>query len=112
MSNFNRPTVGLHTNPERINRKGRPKKGFSMTGAFREVLAIKDPKKKIERYKIIIEKAIVKAERGDNDMIKYIINRLDGLPKGSAPIIPIDARQQKIEIVIKDDDTKQIKGSE
>lgn len=62
------------------NPGGRPKKEFSITYALRELLAEKDPYTKIERYKVILGKAIEKAGRGDNDMIKYLINRLEGTP--------------------------------
>jgi len=71
----------------------RPKKEFSMTNAFREVLSEKDPREKIEKYKVIINKAISMATRGDNDMIKYIVNRLEGMPSGSQPIVPIQINQ-------------------
>jgi hypothetical protein len=62
------------------NPGGRPKKEFSITNALRELLGEQDPYAKIERYKVILGKAIEKAGRGDNDMIKYLINRLEGTP--------------------------------
>jgi len=80
MTNTNRPITGFHTNPERINKDGRPQKEFSMTSALKEVMAEVNPATKIERYRMILRKAVDKAERGDNDMIKYLINRFEGTP--------------------------------
>ena len=65
------------------NPAGRPPKEFSMTNAFKEVLAEKNPTTKIEKYKELIQKALSMAMRGDKDMIKYIINHLEGMPQGS-----------------------------
>ena len=62
---------------------GRPKKELSMTNAMKEILNEVDPETKIERYKKLLLVAIEKAEKGDNDMIKYLVNRIDGMPKGS-----------------------------
>ena len=65
------------------NPLGRPKKELSMTNAMKEILNEIDPDTKIERYKKLLLVAIDKAEKGDNDMIKYLVNRIDGMPKGS-----------------------------
>lgn len=64
------------------NPLGRPKKELSMTNAMKEILTEVDPVTKIERYKNLLNVAIEKAEKGDNDMIKYLVNRIDGLPRG------------------------------
>lgn len=78
------------------NPNGRPKKEFSMTEAFKEVLSEKDPTTKIERYRIIINKAVSMATRGDTDMIKYIINRLEGMPQGSAPQVAVQVNNYQL----------------
>lgn len=80
---------GFQLYPENINREGPPKKEFSITNAFREILSEKNPETKIERYKELIKKALSMAMRGDGDMIKYIINRLEGMPQGSAPQVAV-----------------------
>ena len=71
------------------NLNGRPKKEFSITEGIREYIAEDDPEKKKSRKDILVEKVVTMALRGDKEMIKYTIDRLEGAPKGSAPIIPI-----------------------
>lgn len=71
------------------NPAGRPKKEFSMTNAMREILSETDPLTKVERYKNILFVAIEKAEKGDGDMIKYLINRFEGVPKGEGGVTAI-----------------------
>ena len=72
------------------NPAGRPKAELSMTNAMKEILTEVDPETKIERYKKLLLVAIEKAEKGDNDMIKYLVNRIDGLPKGSDTNIQVN----------------------
>ena len=92
MNNSNKTAVIGRPFPKGVsgNPNGRPKKEFSMTESFKEILFEKDPTTKIKKYRIILDKAVSMAMRGDNDMIKYIINRLEGMPQGSAPYMPID----------------------
>lgn len=68
---------------ELINPNGRPPKEFSMTNALKELLSEHNPETKIERYKELLNKALTMAMRGDGDMLKYLINRIEGMPKGS-----------------------------
>lgn len=65
------------------NPNGRPPKEFSMTYALKEILSEKNPTTKIERYKELLNKALSMAMKGDGDMLKYLINRIEGMPKGS-----------------------------
>jgi len=65
------------------NPNGRPPKEFSMTNALKELLSEHNPETKIERYKELLNKALTMAMRGDGDMLKYLINRIEGMPKGS-----------------------------
>lgn len=67
------------------NPNGRPAKEFSITGGIREYLAEDDLEKKKTRKDIIVEKVVSMALRGDKEMIKYVIDRLEGAPRGSAP---------------------------
>ena len=83
------------------NPAGRPKNEFSMTVALREILNEVDPKTKVERYKNLLNVAIGKAEKGDNDMLKYLINRIEGLPKGEMSGVNI-SEVDKLVIVVKE----------
>ena len=65
------------------NPLGAPKKELSMTNALRDILTDTNPETKIERYKELLNKALSMAMRGDGDMLKYLINRIEGMPKGS-----------------------------
>jgi hypothetical protein len=76
--------TGFQLHPEHINKTGLNRKEFSMTNALREILGETNPETKIERYKELLEVAVTKAMSGDNDMLKYLINRIEGLPKGES----------------------------
>lgn len=78
---------GVVTNPN-----GAPKKELAMTTALKDILLEKNPVTKIERYKELLNKALQMAMRGDGDMLKYLINRIEGMPKGSGVDIDIDNR--------------------
>ena len=80
---------------------GRPAKEFSMTYALREILAEKDPKTKIERYKDLLNVAVDKAMGGDNDMLKYLINRIEGMPSGTANSTTVENLENLV-IVVKE----------
>lgn len=84
------------------NPEGRPLKEFSMTYALREILNEVDPETKVERYKNLLNVAIGKAEKGDNDMLKYLINRIEGLPKGEGSVDISNV--EKLVIVVKDNE--------
>ena len=74
---------------EITNPNGAPKKEFSMTGALRDILSEHNPDTKIERYKELLNKALSMAMKGDGDMLKYLINRIEGMPKGSETQIAV-----------------------
>ena len=65
------------------NKNGRPLKEFSITTALKDILSETNPSTKIECYKELLQKALQMAMRGDGDMLKYLINRIEGMPKGS-----------------------------
>lgn len=69
-------------NDPRRNLDGRPPKEFSITNALKDLLAEENPETKVERYKELIKVAYDKALTGDNDMMKYLINRIEGMPRG------------------------------
>jgi hypothetical protein len=81
--NNKKRATGFALNPQNINLKGAPPKEFSITNALKEILSERNPSTKIERYKELLQKALQMAMRGDGDMLKYLINRIEGMPKGS-----------------------------
>ena len=83
MANYNKPTVGFHTNPERINKNGRPVRDWTWAG-----LIEKEAEKKIkgmERKNRVVKAVYKKAESGDIQAFRELSNRTDGLPKGTNP---------------------------
>ena len=79
MANPN-PSTGFHTNPERINRNGRPK-GISITEIVKKALEEK-PKGGKETYAELIKKRILNKAivEGDIQMLKAIWSYIDGMP--------------------------------
>jgi len=75
------------------NPNGRPLKEFSITEGIREFLAEDDPDKRKARKDIIVEKVVSMALRGDKEMIKYVIDRLEGTPKGESTNLNLQINQ-------------------
>jgi hypothetical protein len=75
---------GFASHPELINRKGRPKKGTSLTDHLIEYLQKQgvDPKtgKKKTRKDILAEKLYDLALKGDTVAMKYVFDRIEGKP--------------------------------
>ena len=77
------------------NPRGRPKSGAAITDLFRSFLAGTDPGERVTRKRLLVEelyrRAIGKTVEnedgttsyipGSDDILKYIVNRLDGMPK-------------------------------
>lgn len=94
-----RSGAGFEANPQNINRKGAPKKEWTMTGLIKA--SLEESNEKGVPYKVvIINKLRELAMRGDMQAIKEITNRLDGMPTQKTdlttngkdlptPIIPI-----------------------
>ena len=78
------------------NPNGRPKKEFSLTEGMREFLSEHDPDKKKLRKDILVEQTYKQAIKGDIAAIKMIFNYLEGMPQGSAPIIPIQVNNYQV----------------
>lgn len=74
------PATGFHTNPERINRKGRPKKGLTLTDITKEVLEEELPSGQT-RKEALVRKVLQLAYDGDPAMIRLAWAYVDGLPK-------------------------------
>lgn len=65
------------------NPNGRPKKKFSLSQTLEKILYTKDPATKIRRYKLLMNKAFQMALDGNTEMMTYMINRFEGMPKGN-----------------------------
>lgn len=79
MPNTNKPVTGFHTNPERRNLNGRPKREWTVAGLIEEALEEQDTDG--VSYKIkVTDKLRQLALRGDMNAIKEINQRLDGMP--------------------------------
>jgi hypothetical protein len=74
----NRPGTFYSRDP-RQNRKGRPKKGAALTDILNFKLDQKTDDAKLQR-EAIADKLIELAKDGNIVAIKYIFNRLDGMP--------------------------------
>ena len=71
--------TGFAEHPENINRNGRPKKGETLTDLINEYGNTKNKSGK-ELKAILIKKIWDKAIKGNNTMMKYICDRIDGFP--------------------------------
>lgn len=91
-----KPVAGFNVNPQNINKNGRPPKEFSMTNTLREILNIEDKETRLKNYEQIMVTAVEKAKSGDNDMIKYLVNRLEGMPVGTAPTLNVENLEQLV----------------
>jgi hypothetical protein len=79
------PGPGFKKNPQNINRKGRPKKGHTLTDILtKELQRLRkiDPDKKgmLSGKKLIARKMIELAMSGNVIALKEIYNRIDGMP--------------------------------
>ena len=107
------PGSGFRDHPERINRKGRPKKGQCLTDILNWALDQKktytDKKtgeeKEVLLRQLLADKLLYKAiNDGDVAAMKYIYDRIDGKPKESVEItrpgdiIPDDPLKSQAEI--------------
>ena len=82
---------------QRINRRGRPKKGTALTDILNMKLDEKSESGKLRR-EIVAEKIIELAICGDVAALKYIFDRTDGKPKESIELTDgaIDAKLKEI----------------
>lgn len=70
------PVAGFNANPQNINTKGRPPKGYSITEAFQNMLGA-EPETKAAIVQSIKDKAL----GGDTTAQKMIWNYMDGMPQ-------------------------------
>jgi len=64
----------------RINRKGRPRKGQTLTDILSSKLDTATQGGKLRR-ETVLEKLISMAENGDIAAIRYVVDRIDGKPR-------------------------------
>lgn len=74
------PIAGFKANPQNINRKGAPKREWTMAGLLEEALEEQD-ETGTPFKKIITKKLRDLASKGDLVAIKEVNQRLDGMPK-------------------------------
>lgn len=72
------PATGFHTNPERINRKGRPKLGVSWADVVREVSDEINPETGVARKELIVRKLFKEALGGDMGAMRILWNSVVG----------------------------------
>jgi len=64
----------------RINRKGRPKKEFTITDKIRQIIQEKDPQLKKTYLEIFANTVIKRAIKGDPTCVKLVMQYIDGMP--------------------------------
>lgn len=69
------PKAGFNTNPQNINTKGRPPKGYSITETVKAML-----NEKPEIKQALAAKVMELAMKGDVTAMKMLWNYMDGMP--------------------------------
>jgi len=75
-----KPVAGFNTNPQNINKNGRPPRDWTVSGLIEEAMEEAD-ETGVPAKKIIYQKLVALAKRGDMLAVKEINQRLDGMPK-------------------------------
>ena len=76
-----KPTNGFDKRSEDINRNGRPPKEFTLTNILRETLnQVNNETGKTKKQEVIDKMYELAVEDGDVQMLKYLIDRIDGKP--------------------------------
>ena len=75
-----KPVAGFNSNPQNINKNGRPKRDWTVQGLIEEAMEEAD-ETGVPAKKIIYKKLVSLAKRGDLQAVKEINQRLDGMPK-------------------------------
>lgn len=70
---------GFEKNPQNINRKGRPKKGQAITEILKELLDQELEDGTTRKY-LFAQKVLELALRGNESMIKLVLQYVDGMP--------------------------------
>ena len=82
MPNPNPPTAGFNSNPQNINKDGRPKRDWTVAGLIEQAMEEED-ETGVPYKKAVYNKLVSLAKNGDVMAIKEVNNRLDGMPSQS-----------------------------
>lgn len=80
-----KPVAGFNANPQNINRGGRPPRDWTVSGLIEEAMEEAD-ETGVPAKKLIYQKLVALAKRGDIQAVKEINQRLDGMPQQSNDI--------------------------
>lgn len=75
-----KPVAGFNTNPQNINRKGQPKREWTVQGLIEQAMEEED-ETGVPYKKTVYFKLVKLAAGGDVVAIKELNNRLDGMPQ-------------------------------
>lgn len=75
-----KPVAGFNANPQNINKAGRPPRDWTVSGLIEEAMEEAD-ETGVPAKKLIYQKLVALAKRGDMQAVKEINQRLDGMPK-------------------------------
>jgi hypothetical protein len=89
---------GFLDNPTNINRKGRPKKGMTLTDLAKEVLEEELPSG-VLRKEALVKKVAQLAYEGSENMIKLLWNYVDGMPTQKQEITGKDGKDLPVPIM-------------
>jgi hypothetical protein len=109
MTNKGQWRKGVSGNP-----KGRPKSGQAITDLFREYLEDIDENTKLTRKRMLIEELYARAMGktttdehgneihlpGSDELLKYIINRLDGMPRQAVDLDALVEGEEALTVFI------------
>jgi hypothetical protein len=98
MTNTNIPTTGFHTNPERINKKGAPKREWTWAGLLEAVGDEIEAKSGLKFKDLVTKRLWIEAVNGNIMAQKEIMNRMDGMPQQKTDITS-DGKQLPIYLV-------------
>jgi len=79
------PVAGFNTNPQNINKKGAPKRAWTVQSLIEQAMEEQD-ETGVPYRKIVYKKLVKLAAKGDIIAIKELNNRLDGMPHQSTDI--------------------------
>ena len=95
---------GFQAFPENINRKGRPRKGLTLTDIAREILEEVLPSG-VTRKEVLMRKVATLAYEGNETFIKLIWNYVDGMPTQKTELTGVDG--SPVEFLINRDEIKE-----
>lgn len=92
-----KPVAGFNANPQNINRKGQPKREWTVQGLIEQAMEEED-ETGVPYKKIVYTKLVKLAAAGDVVAIKELNNRLDGMPQQKTDLTT-DGQPFKLNII-------------